>query len=179
MKHQKILTLCEGAMSVALAFALGYVNIPTGGFGGSISLCMLPLALYALRRGWTWGMGAGLVYGLIDFLTGGLGVTWQSIILDYLVAYALVGVAGCFPGHPVIGTVLGGVARYVALVLSGVFIWGEYMHDLEFFGHTLKMTNVWVYSLVYNIQYMLPSIVIVTICIAILKKTTKLVVRQG
>lgn len=178
MKHQKVLTLCEGAMSVALAFAFGYVNIPTGGFGGSISLCMLPLVLLALRRGWGWGMGAGLAYGLIDFLTGGLGVTWQSIILDYLLAYALVGVAGFFPDHAVLASIIGGIARYAMLVLSGVFIWGEYMQDIEFFGYTLKMTNVWVYSLVYNILYMLPSIVVVTICVAILKKTTKLADRQ-
>lgn len=178
-QHGRIAALCEGAMCVALAFILSYIKIPTGGFGGSISLVMVPLVMFALRRGGLWGLGAAFVYGWIDLLAGGsLGVTWQSILLDYVLAYTLVGLAGFFPRLPVLGALVGGLARYACLVASGVFIWGEYMEDLVFFGKTLPMSNVWVYSLLYNAQYMVLSIAITLVVTAILAKTTKLVKNQ-
>ena len=172
MKHQKILTLCEGAMSVALAFALGYVNIPTGGFGGSISLCMLPLALYALRRGWTWGMGAGLVFGVLKaIIGGGIAYGWQSLLLDYALAYALTGLAGLTPKKPVLGTVIGALGALLSFVLSGVFVWGEYMPDV-FLGMAMK--NVWIYSFIYNFIYTAFNWLIAAIVIYFLSKKTKL-----
>ena len=179
MKHSKVAALTEGAVCVALAFILGFVKIPTGGFGGSISFVMVPLIVFALRRGGVWGLAAGLVYGVIDFFEGGgFSITWQSMLLDYFFAYMLVGLAGFFPKKPVLGALVGCLARYVCLVFSGVFIWGEYMSDLDFFGRTLPMTRVWVYSLVYNAQYMLPAIIITLIVIAIFAARTKLVKKQ-
>lgn len=179
MKHSKVAALTEGAVCVALAFILGFVKIPTGGFGGSISFVMVPLIVFALRRGGVWGLGAALVYGVIDFFEGGgFSITWQSMLLDYFIAYMLVGLAGFFPRKPVLGALVGCLARYVCLVFSGVFIWGEYMYDLEFYGITLPMTRVWVYSLVYNAQYMLPAIIITLIVVAILSARTKLLKKQ-
>ena len=179
MKKSNLAALTEGAVCVALAFILGFVKIPTGGFGGSISFVMVPLIVFALRRGGVWGLGAGLVYGLVDFFEGGgFSITWQSMLLDYSVAYMLVGLAGFFPRKPVLGALVGCLARYVCLVFSGVFIWGEYMGDLEFYGLTLPMTRVWVYSLVYNAQYMVPAIIITLIVIAIFAARTSLVKNQ-
>ena len=178
-KKGNLAALTEGAVCVALAFILGFVKIPTGGFGGSISLVMVPLIVFALRRGGVWGLGAGLVYGVIDFFEGGgFSITWQSMLLDYLLAYMLVGLAGFFPKKPVLGALVGCLARYVCLVFSGVFIWGEYMSDIEIFGATLPMSRVWIYSLVYNAQYMLPAIIITLIVIAIFAARTKLVKKQ-
>jgi thiamine transporter len=179
MKKSNLAALTGGAVCVALAFILGFVKIPTGGFGGSISFVMVPLIVFALRRGGVWGLGAGLVYGLVDFFEGGgFSITWQSMLLDYVVAYMLVGLAGFFPRKPVLGALVGCLARYVCLVFSGVFIWGEYMGDLEFYGLTLPMTRVWVYSLVYNAQYMVPAIIITLIVIAIFAARTSLVKNQ-
>ena len=179
MKKSNLAALTEGAVCVALAFILGFAKIPTGGFGGSISFVMVPLVVFALRRGGVWGLGAGLVYGLVDFFEGGgFSITWQSMLLDYVVAYMLVGLAGFFPRKPVLGALVGCLARYVCLVFSGVFIWGEYMGDLEFYGLTLPMTRVWVYSLVYNAQYMVPAIIITLIVIAIFAARTSLVKNQ-
>ena len=178
-KKGNLAALTEGAVCVALAFILGFVKIPTGGFGGSISLVMVPLIVFALRRGGVWGLGAGLVYGVIDFFEGGgFSITWQSMLLDYLLAYMLVGLAGFFPKKPVLGALVGCLARYVCLVFSGVFIWGEYMSDIEIFGATLPMSRVWIYSLVYNAQYMLPAIIITLIVIAIFASRTDIVKNQ-
>ncbi|MBR5113716.1 MAG: energy-coupled thiamine transporter ThiT [Oscillospiraceae bacterium] len=178
-KKGNLAALTEGAVCVALAFILGFVKIPTGGFGGSISLVMVPLIVFALRRGGVWGLGAGLVYGVIDFFEGGgFSITWQSMLLDYFFAYMLVGLAGFFPKKPVLGALVGCLARYVCLVFSGVFIWGEYMSDIEIFGATLPMSRVWIYSLVYNAQYMLPAIIITLIVIAIFAARTDIVKNQ-
>lgn len=178
-KHGSIAALCEGAVCVAMAFALGFIKIPTGGFGGSISLVMVPLTVFALRRGGVWGLGAGFVYGCLDFLSGGgFAITWQSIILDYVAAYALTGLAGFFPNRPVLGALAGGLGRYACLTASGVFIWGEYMSDISFFGLTLEMNRVWVYSLIYNAQYMILTAAVTLICVAVLAKTTALTKNQ-
>ena len=103
MRHKKLLALCECAIFTAMAIALSYLKIPIGlefgGFGGSIDLVMIPLILCAIRWGWTWGLGTGLVFGTLKFfLAGGTAVNWQSMLLDYSVAYMCVGLAGLLRG---------------------------------------------------------------------------------
>ena len=67
----RIHALCEGAILLALAIVLNYLskvvfaNMPNG---GSVTLAMFPILLYAHR----WGMGQGFLmgfaYGLLDML---------------------------------------------------------------------------------------------------------------
>ena len=68
------------------------------------------------------------------------------------------------------GTIIGGVLRFLAHYLIGVFVWGKWMPD-EFFGMT--MTSPWFYSLLYNGSYMLPSIVLCLVVFALLYKPLK------
>ena len=44
MKHEKLIAICEGALCVALAYALSLLELDLWYQGGSIGLCMLPLA---------------------------------------------------------------------------------------------------------------------------------------
>ena len=164
--------LCEGAIMVALAIVLNFLKLDLGPEGGSINLVFIPLMVYALRRGPAWGIGAGLIFGTIKCLIGGgIAYGWQSLLLDYAVAYALVGLAGFLPRKPVWGTVLGAAGCLASFVLSGVLIWGMYMPD-TFWG--LPMTNVWVYSLLYNGSFVLCNEILAAVVVAILAKTTKL-----
>ena len=99
MERKKLLTIAEGGIAVALAIALSYLKIPIGlsfgGFGGSIDLVMVPIIFYAIRRGPLWGMASGLIFGTLKFfLAGGTAVNWQSMLLDYSLAYMMVGLAG-------------------------------------------------------------------------------------
>lgn len=90
--------LAEGAVMVALAVVLNFLKVDIFPSGGSINLLFIPLMVYALRRGAGWGIGAGFVFGTIKCLIGGgIAYGWQSLLLDYAVAYALVGLAGLFP----------------------------------------------------------------------------------
>ncbi len=53
--HSTTRRLAEGGICIALALVLSYIKIPIGlsfgGFGGSITLVMVPLILFAVRYG--------------------------------------------------------------------------------------------------------------------------------
>ncbi|MGI5935889.1 MAG: energy-coupled thiamine transporter ThiT [Oscillospiraceae bacterium] len=158
--------ICEGAVFVAMAMVLSYIKIPIGvsfgGFGGSIDLVMVPLVLYAVRWGAGWGLGAGLIFGTLKyFFAAGFAVNWQSMALDYSVAYMAVGLAGLFMNRKwglVSGGLAGCLARFAVHFISGITIYAQYMPE-EFMN--LTMTSTWLYSLLYNSTYMLPNTVIV------------------
>lgn len=168
--------VCEGAMLIALAVALSFLKIALWAQGGSIDLVMIPLIVFALRWGGAWGLGACAVYGLLDCIfSGGVAYGWQSILLDYLVAYSVVGMAGFFGKKPWLGVIVGSGARLAVHVLSGVIIWGQWMPE-EFMG--LTMNNVWIYSLLYNGSFMIPNCIIAAVGIIVLWKKTPLLNRQ-
>ena len=83
--HLALRALIEGAILVALAEILGYIKLWHMPEGGSVSLMMLPIVVYALRWGLGRGLLAGLVLGILDFmLNGGIAIGWRSILGDYL-----------------------------------------------------------------------------------------------
>ena len=165
-------TLCEGAIMVAMAIVLSFIEIDVLPQGGSVGLVFIPLMVFALRRGTVWGLGAGLAFGILKaIIGGGVAYGWASILLDYAVAYSLIGLAGLMPKKPVLSTVFGALGSMVALVLSGVIIWGDYMPDV-FFG--LKMTNIWFYSLLYNGSYTVCNEILAAVVVFFLSRKTKL-----
>lgn len=177
MRNKKLRALCECAIFVAAALALSYWKIPIGlelgGFGGSIDLVMIPLIVCAVRWGCGYGLGAGLVFGTLKFfLTGGANLTWQSILLDYSLAYMFVGFAGLLrrrPNMAWLAALIGCFARFLVHFVSGITIYAEYMYDI--FG--LPMTNTWVYSALYNGSYMLPNTVVAVVVCALLSVPLK------
>ena len=170
--------LAEAGICIALAFALSFLKIPIGmsfgGFGGSIDLVMIPLLIFAIEWGAKWGCLAGLVFGTIKyFMASGLAISWVSIIFDYSIAYAAVGLAGIvrlFSTPPSkaaigIGTFIGCLARFIVHYISGVTVYAQYMPE-EFMN--FKMTTPAVYSLLYNGTYMLPNTILAIIVMVLL-----------
>lgn len=153
--------ISEGSILAALAIVLSIASDLIPGLklpnGGSFSLSMLPLFIYALRRGTIPGLIMGIVYSMVNFLLDGLWIHWGSIFFDYLLPFSLLaGVAGLFSKkalkgqvfYTVIAVILGGFIRYVFHGLSGVIFFAEYAGDL----------NPWFYSfIVYNLPYMAVS----------------------
>ena len=174
--HLRIRALCEGAVFLALALVLNvlsksvFANLPQG---GSISLAMFPLLLCAHRWGWTHGLLIGFCYGLLDMLLdGGYAWGWQSILLDYLVAYTALGLGGFFRGKawgifPCVA--LGCLGRFAVHYFSGVTLYRIVaptgIEGLEGLG---AIANPHVYSLVYNGIYMLPNMVIAMVMAGLL-----------
>ena len=161
--------LCEGAIMVALAQILSYIKLWEMPWGGSIVLAMVPIILFSVRWGLGSGLLAGFVFGVLQFMfDGGFAIGWQSIIGDYLLAFTVLGLAGLMKGKKLgvfWGTLIGGVARFLVHYVVGATIWAAYMPD-TFFGMT--MTSPWIYSLLYNIAYMGPNIIITLVIFGLL-----------
>ena len=175
--------LAEGGICIALALVLSYIKIPIGlsfgGFGGSINLVMIPLILFAVRWGAPWGILAGLAFGTLKyFFAEGFAVSWVSIIFDYSLAYAAVGLAGLLRARGgsyaklPLAALIGCLARFAVHFISGVTVYAQYMPE-EFMG--LAMTSPVFYSVLYNGTYMLPnSILAIALCALLIKPAAKL-----
>lgn len=175
----KTLILVEGAVMVALATALSFIRVLKMPWGGSVTLLsMLPIMIYAIRRGLAAGMACSFVYSLVQFVQGimdglfGWGLTIPMLIacimLDYILAFTAIGLAGAFKKHGfkgwISGVVLASVVRFFIHFLSGCLIWksfGELWGD--FFTE-----NTYLYSFLYNGAYMLPETIFTVIGAVIL-----------
>ncbi len=143
--------LTYGAICVATSFVLSYIKLFSAPQGGSVTLAsMLPIMLYASMYGTRRGLLVGLVYGLLQFIQKPEITHWAQVVLDYPVAFAVIGLAGISKHIPAgimklpIGTVIGGFARFVIHTLSGFLFFSEVLNG-----------NALVVSAVYNGWYML------------------------
>ena len=164
------LILVHGALCIALSFVLSYIKLFSMPTGGSITLAsMLPLMVYSNRHGAKWGLLAGLVYGILQYIQGGWVVHWLQLIFDYPLAFALIGLGGIVRGERnlVFSVLIGGFARFMSHFIGGVLFWGEYVMIGE--GAEKAMTigqmlpaNIAV-SFAYNAPYMFADIAICAI----------------
>ena len=167
--HLRIRMLCEGALMVAMAQILSYVKLAQAPNGGSITPAMFPLIFFAVRWGLKPGLAVGFLFGLLQLIfDGAYAWGWQSMLLDYLVAFTPLGLAGLFKNKSwglFPGTVLGCLARFGVHYLSGVTIY-KILVPTEFMQWTF--TSPAAYSLVYNGSYMLPNALIALVLAAVL-----------
>ena len=162
-KHLHIRALCEGAAMVALAQILSYIKLfPSWPNGGSITLAAFPLAVFALRFGALRGLLASFVFGLLQLIfDGAYAWGWQSMLLDYLVAFTPLGIAGIFRGRAwgvFPGIALGNLLRFAVHYFSGVTIYRIY-EPTEVLGFGI-FDDAQLYSLVYNGSYMLANMLL-------------------
>ena len=167
--------LTEGAILVGLAFVLSFVKLFELPNGGSLTPAMFPILLYGLRWGLGKGLMAGFVFGLMQLLfDGAYAWGWQSMVLDYLLAFTPLGLTGLFKGKAwgiFPGTVIGCLGRFVVHYISGVTIY-RIIEPTELPGFG-TFDNASLYSLVYNGSYMLPNTVLALVLAALLYKPMK------
>ena len=172
--HLRVRMLCEGAMMVALAQVLSYIKLMELPNGGSLTPAMFPIILFAVRWGLTPGLMAGFTFGLLQLIfDGAYAWGWQSMLLDYLVAFTPLGLAGLFKGKKwgiFVGTVVGCLGRFVVHYISGVTIY-KILAPTEFMKWTFTSPSA--YSIVYNGSYMLPNTIIALVLAAVLYKPLK------
>ncbi len=146
-------SMAYAALSIALAFVLSYIKIWRTHISGSVSLAsMLPLMLFAASYGVGPGLLAGAAYGMLQYLQGGWFVHPIQFLLDYPLAFALIGLAGLYRFLPkawskwslYAAMVLGALGRCLSATLAGIFYWD---------------TAPWA-SLVYNGAYLVPDTLI-------------------
>lgn len=169
LNHLRVRSICEGAILIAAAEILSLLPLYRLPWGGSIDFAMLPVLLFCVR----WGFGPGMVVSSAHAIFQILfelhsAISWESIIGDFLLAYAVLGVAGLFKGRFVPAAIVACFLRFLIHYVVGATIWAEYMPE-TFFGMT--MTTPWFYSVLYNGAYMLPDLVLILAVYFLLCKT--------
>ncbi|MGB9915016.1 MAG: energy-coupled thiamine transporter ThiT [Candidatus Bathyarchaeales archaeon] len=168
LNKQKVSTkiLAEITIFVALATALSFVIVYTLPQGGSITAgSMVPIIWLALRRGPKIGLFAGAVYGLIQFAIQPYFLNPLQMLLDYPLAFGVLGVAGWTKKQPVLGASAGIIGRFIMHFVAGVVYWAPlYAPEL----------NPYVYSAVYNGSYLIPELVVSGIIVYLLQKSKAL-----
>ena len=212
--QSKTKKLTESAMLLAVAIVLELVSkmfIPEMPFGGQVTLAsMLPVVLISYRHGVRWGLVSGACYAMIEMAIGartvaaafqpgyfGDGVmllnAFIMCILDYLVAFTVLGLGGIFrnriqkPGAALMcGSLVALGARYLAHIASGYILfagWAEWFFTQEGFpawGAALVASLSpealgLVYSVVYNGFYMIPEMIVTAVASLLIARVPQIV----
>ena len=195
------------AMVLAMVCALiPFLNLPFG--GGFTVASMLPVVIISYMYGMKWGFFSAAIYSVIqvvmDLYLGkgttlialfmpnsedymGIGAAIAILIIDYLVAYTLLGFGGAFRKMKnktlalTLGVVLALSLRYLAHIVSGYIFygaWAEWFFTQDnfyaiggwildtFSGEGLAI----IYSIFYNGLYMIPEIVITAVASVIVSR---------
>ena len=200
--------LVTSAMLITIATVLSLLtpfNLP---FGGGITLASsFPIILIAYIYETKWGLFSAFIYSILQIVTG-MGtvasfflpgdsqmVLWRAILvclLDYTLAYTVLGFGGIFKGKIknnivsiAVGAVFALLLRYLVHIISGAIFfgaWAEWFFTQEGFykiGETILNTfsgpslSV-IYSVFYNGLYMIPEIIITAIVAPIIYKILNL-----
>lgn len=156
--------MLETAIMIALSLVLSQIKLFNMPQGGTVTAgSMVPILLIALRHGTGWGIAAGVLRGLLDFILKPEFYYPVQVLLDYPIAFGMLGLAGLARGKSdLVGGLLGSLAlggRFVAHLISGAVFFGEYAPPGQ---------NVWAYSAIYNGSYMLPELVISAVLMVVL-----------
>lgn len=165
--NKTVRALSESAMMIALGTVLSIFKIVELPYGGSVTIAsMLPMIILAYRQGILWGLGSGVVYAAIQQLLGLNNLSyvtgWQSVLavimLDYIAAFAVVGLGGVFRritktqrSAMISGAALVSLLRYISHVIAGATVW---------VGLSIPDSAALAYSFGYNATYMIPEAII-------------------
>lgn len=192
--------LALATVLAAVCAFIPFLNLPFG--GGFTVASMLPIVIISYMYGMGWGFVSAAIYSVIqivmdlylgkgstimalftpngeDFM--GFGAAVAILVIDYLVAYTVLGFGGAFrkiiknkPLSLAMGTILALTLRYIAHIVSGYIFygaWAEWFFSQEgmyslgvwFLEHLSGKGLALVYSIFYNGLYMIPEIIITTV----------------
>ncbi len=155
--------IVHSAAAAALGAVLSLIIIYRMPQGGSICLgAFVPVWLIAFRYGPWAGMSCGAALGALNFLQNPIVYHPLQPVVDYLLAWSCLGLAGYFPEHQLSGIVISGFCQLVCYILSGAC----------FFSATLGATDVCsaLYpSLIYNVSYGIPNLVVAIVLFQVLR----------
>ena len=197
---QKTRRLTVSAMMIAIATAMSFLCsvIPflNGLFGGSFTFgSMICIVIVSYMFGVKWGTFTAFVYAVLQMLLGhgtivalftptddsymGLGIAILVCLIDYVLAYTVLGLGGIFRGKLpkkglalCLGSIVALMARYLCHIVSGALfygLWAEWFFSQE---GVYEICGEWIltsvhgaslsiiYSIVYNGMYMIPEIIV-------------------
>ncbi|WP_302177207.1 energy-coupled thiamine transporter ThiT, partial [Megamonas funiformis] len=124
-------------------------HMPQGGsvtLGGMISLILLSL-YYSPSVGYL----AGFIYGFINFIQDPFILHPLQVIFDYPLPYMLLSIVGYFKRTILLGASVAIIARFLCHFFSGIIFFADYVP---------VGTSIYTYSLIFNITYLLPELII-------------------
>lgn len=162
--------LTYGALSIALSFVLSCIRLFRMPNGGSVTpASMLPVMLFSAAFGMGPGFLAGMVYGFLQALQGGLVMmSVGQALLDYILAFTLLGLAGLAKKLPeswglYCAIIIAALARVLCHTLAGILFWE---------------TAPWA-SFVYNITYLGPDTAICIVLALLIAKPVMQIMKSG
>jgi thiamine transporter len=179
-KNPKLLKLTESAIMLALSIALGFVTIIEMPMGGEVTLLsMLPICLLSIKYDLKTSVPVAFLYAMFKLVkgiaSGNVFVYCTTVLMvvicvafDYIIPFTVLGFAGMFKKlrpkkFPELGMLLGIITviciRFVCHYITGFAIWGQWAPEGQ---------SKFIYSLIYNGQYMLPELIITTVAAEIL-----------
>ena len=190
--YSKTRILVECALMIALSTVLSMIKIIQMPYGGGVTpLSMLPIILVSFRHGTRWGLLTSFVDSVLQLILGlnnlGYCATFLSqigcILFDYILAYSVLGLANAISKpfrNRVVGICVGVGAvcllRLACAWLSGMLIWGSYQ---AYYDWAANMP-IWLYSLIYNGNYLLPETVLTIIgSVLLIRGMPKMFERQS
>ena len=172
--------LSMGAICMALSSVLSMIRLWSMPMGGSITpASMLPTMLFAYVYGVGPGCTLGVLYGVMQFmLDGGNAAAYGFVpmLLDYPIAFGLMGLAGLFRRLKdvrtglTLGMIAGCIGRFAASFTSGVVFYGAYAPE--------GWNPVW-YSIAYNGAYMGVECIICAVLTVLVGERLVREVRKG
>jgi thiamine transporter len=160
--------LAEIIIFAALSAGLYTLTLPflTLPFGGSVTAgSMVPIFWLSLRRGHKVGIIGGIIFGLaalpIDIVRlpySPIAANPASILFDYVIAFGVLGVAGLFKKHPLVGITIASTLKFLSHFISGIIFWSIYTPEdlLSKYGVYAPI----VYSAIYNGSFMTAETII-------------------
>lgn len=143
-------TIAFAALAIALSFVLSCFRLYRMPQGGSVTPgSMLPLMLFSAAFGVGPGLLAGMAYGVLQYFQGGWFLNVWQFLLDYILAFAALGLCGLYKHLPkswglYASMALAALCRALSATLAGYMFWE---------------TDLWP-SLVYNGTYLIPDTII-------------------
>jgi len=166
-ENRKSLALAGIFAALALLLEYSATFIPRMPQGGKfLSPGMIPILTFAILRGWRWGVLMGVGCGLLYYPLDPFFVHPAQFLLDYPVAFGAVGLAGIFKLDGgklkiILAVFLGCLLRFLSHFISGIVF---------FKAFAPKASNPWIYSLVYNSTFMIPTLIVCFILVPPLVK---------
>ena len=174
--------LVEGTIVAALSLVLSFIPT-TIGSSFTISLGMIPMTLFALRRGLKPALMSAFIWGILHFPAS--QVVYLSVIqvlIEYPIAFVFAGFAGLYAKkvqqalvdqdmrnsrkNIILGSFVGTGARFFWHFIAGVVFWGSY---------ALWGMNPWVFSLVMNgVSGLATAIVTAVVAVLVAEKAPQL-----
>ncbi len=187
--NNKTKTMVECAILIAATVILSFIKIYEAPLGGSVTLfSMVPLMIISIRHGLGWGLGSAFIFSIFKLWMGAGNFAYVPtltgiivvILLDYIVAYTSIGLAGAFRKFKfaknektnltviaLIGVSFACVVRFMSHFVNGAVVWYEITKNLEW-NEYVQTVGMWLYSFVYNITYLGPETLMTLVAVPVI-----------